>query len=63
MSAMPIRLRCGYTLTEAYRLVRGVESRPGLGDDDPAPTQNVISRGGAQGRAGPNSNEEPRRSA
>jgi hypothetical protein len=62
MSPAPTRLRSGFTLTEAYRLVRGAERRGGSGDTEPAPTETAISSG-APRSADPSTNDESRRCA
>jgi hypothetical protein len=62
MSPAPTRLRPGYTLTEAYRLIRGAEHRAEWSDSDPAPTENTISSG-APSSVDPRTNNEPRRCA
>jgi hypothetical protein len=63
MSPAPTRLRTGYTLTEAYRLVRGAERRVvDWSDTEPAPTENTISSG-APSSVDPSTKNEPRRCA
>ena len=61
MSPSPYRLRPGYTLTEAYRLVRGAERRGGFGKQEAAPTENPISSSPLS--ADPSTNDESRRCA